>query len=289
MKKLISTICILLLLCGCAPRSAPADIAATTLPVYQFTAALCDGTGLCVARLVTESVSCLHDYSLNVRQVKAAQSAELIVISGAGLEDFMADILQGRNVVDASRGIALLESCHGHGHDHDHEHDHEFDSHIWLSPTNAMAMAENICRSLKQQYPQHCTTFDKNLDALNARLQQLLEYGQTQLGSLSCRELVTFHDGFSYFAHCFDLHILTAVEEESGSEASAKQLIGLISTVRQHDLPAVFTEANGSDASARVIAAETGCGVFTLDMAMAGDDYFEAMKHNIDTIREAFS
>ncbi len=287
MKKLISTICILLLLCGCTPRSAPADIAATTLPVYQFTEALCDGTGLTVARLVTESVSCLHDYSLNVRQVKAAESADLIVISGAGLEDFMADILEGRDVVDASAGIALLESCHGH--DHDHEHHHELDSHIWLSPTNAMAMAENICRGLKDRYPQHSAVFESNLLALNGRLQELMEYGQAQLGNLPCRHLVTFHDGFSYFAHCFDLHILAAVEEESGSETSAKQLIALIGTVREHDLPAVFTETNGSDASARVIAAETGCGLFTLDMAMAGDDYFEAMKHNIDTIREAFS
>lgn len=289
MRKIFSLILILLLLCGCAPQQASADIAATTLPVYQFTAALCSGTELTVTRLVTESVSCLHDYSLNVRQVRAAQSAELVVISGAGLENFMADILDGRNVLDASQGIALLESCHDHDHEHDHSHAHEQDSHIWLSPKNAMVMANNICDGLKKQYPQHSAVFDDNLQALVLRLQELLEYGQVQLESLSCRELVTFHDGFSYFADCFDLHILAAVEEEAGSETSAKQLIELIGTVREHQLPAVFTEANGSDASARVIAAETGCRLYALDMAMAGDDYFEAIKHNIDTIREAYS
>lgn len=44
---------------------------------------------------------------------------------------------------------------------------------------------------------------------------------KTSLESLSCRELITFHDGFSYFADAFDLTILRAMEEEAGSEASA--------------------------------------------------------------------
>lgn len=282
-------ICVLLIgiLSGCAGQAETADIAATTLPVYQFTTLLCDGTGLTVTRLVTESVSCLHDYSLNVRQVKAAESADLIVMNGAGLEEFMEDLLEGKQTIDASQGIAALEGCHDHEHEHDHGHHHEQDSHIWLSPANAMVMAENICAGLSAKYPQYTAIFETNLAVLLSRLQELLDYGKQQLADLSCQEIVTFHDGFSYFAHCFDLEILAAVEEESGSETSAHQLIELIQLVRQHDLPAIFTESNGSDASANVIAAETGAALYTLDMAMAGDDYFAAMRHNIDVLREA--
>lgn len=279
-------------LAGCSAQPT-ADIAATTLPVYQFTAILCQGTGLTVSRLVTESVSCLHDYSLNVRQVRAAESAGLIITSGAGLEDFMADLLTDKPTADASQGIELLESCHDHDHAHahaeNHDHAHEHDPHIWLSPANAMVMAENICAELKTHYPQHSDTFDANLSALLQQLQTLLDYGKTKLADLKSRELITFHDGFAYFAHCFDLHILAAVEEEAGSETSSKKLIELIELVEQHDLTAVFTEENGSDASARVIAAETGAALFTLNMAMAGDDYFAAMYHNIDTVWEALS
>ena len=104
---------------------------------------------------------------------------------------------------------------------------------------------------------------------------------------LSCRKLITFHDGFAYFAESFDLTILEAVEEESGSEASAKELKPLIELVRQYKLPAIFTEKNGSTSAAAVISAETGARVYTLAMALAGDSYFEAMYHNIDTIKEA--
>ena len=293
MKRIILVSLLLVLLCGCAQQNQNAEIAVTTLPVYEFTARICEGTPLTVARLVTEEVSCLHDYSLNVRQVKAAEAAETIVISGAGLEEFMEDLLHDADVIDASAGISLLEpEDHHHGHDHgegeSHEgHHHEEDPHIWLSPVHAMTMAENICHGLAGRYPQYQDTFRNNLEALNQDLEELNAYGQAQLESLSCRDLITFHDGFAYFADCFDLHIIEAVEEESGSEASAKELIHLIEEVEHHQLPAIFTEKSGSVSAAGIISRETGCGSFVLDMAMAGDSYFHAMYHNIDTVKEA--
>ena len=292
MKKFSVLLILLLLpalLSACASPGEPAQIAATTLPVYEFTAALCDGTPLTVTRLVTEAVSCLHDYSLNVRQVKAAEAAETIVISGAGLEDFLEDVLEGKDTIDASVGIALL--CAGEEaeeHDHDHEgHHHAQDPHIWLSPENAMAMAQTICDGLSARYPAYAATFSANLEPLLEQLRELQTYGDETLADLSCRELITFHDGFSYFAQAFDLTILEAVEEESGSEASARELIHLIEAVEEHHLPAIFTERNGSTSAASVIARETGTGCFSLDMAMSGDSYFAAMYHNLDTIKEA--
>ncbi len=302
MKKRISfLILVALLLSACATQEAPADIAATTLPVYEFTCRITQGTPLTVTRLVTQSVSCLHDYSLDVRQVKAVEAAEVVILSGAGLEEFMEDILADRNSIEASIGIPLLAGTteHDHGHKgadeaedtHTHEdahgHTHELDPHIWLSPIAAKSMAENIYAGLCEQYPAYQETFAENLEALLADLDALLEYGETTLSSLVCRELITFHDGFGYFADCFGLSILEAVEEESGSEASAQELIHLIEIAREHALPAIFTETNGSVSAADVIARETGATVFSLDMAMSGDSYFDAMYHNIDTIKEA--
>lgn len=279
------------LLCGCAPKTDYAPIAATTLPVWDFTSRLCQDTPLAVTRLVTEQVSCLHDYSLNVRQVKAAEAAQVVVISGAGLEDFLDDLLLDVPTIDASQGISLLHSEEGHEEEeHHHEedgHHHEEDPHIWLSPENAQVMAQNICEGLSRQYPDYEDTFRANLEGLLSQLEALQRYGEEQLSGLQCRELIPFHDGFSYFAQAFHLTILESVEEESGSEASAKDLIHLTELVRDHNLPAIFTEVSGSDSAAQVIARETGCKVYALDMAMSGDSYFEAMYHNIDTIREA--
>ena len=289
MKKFFLLLLPLLLLCGCS-REPSADIAATTLPVYDFTSALCQGTPLTVTRLVTEEVSCLHNYSLNVRQVQAAEAADVIVQSGAGLEEFLHDVLENKSVIDASEGIDLLcaEEDEDHHEHHAHEgHSHEEDPHIWLSPENAALMAENICRGLCQHYPQYQGVFQGNLTGLLEQLASLQAYGEHELAGLSCREMIPFHDGFSYFARSFGLTIVEAVEEESGSEASAKELIHLIELVREHGLPAIFVEKNGSGSAASILSRETGAKVYTLDMAMSGSSYFDAMYHNIDTIKEA--
>ena len=286
MKRLLAVLILFLFLVGCAAPAEQADIAATTLPVYEFTSRLCEGTGLTVTRLITESVSCLHDYSLSVRQVRAVESADTVVVSGAGLEEFMHDLLSGRNVIDASTGIPLLGCEHNHEDDHHH---HEADSHIWLSTENAKSMCANICAGLEEKYPQYASVFRTNLAKLTADIQILEDYGKQQLSTLSCRELITFHDGFAYFAQSFDLHILAAVEEESGSEASARELKELIGIIESHDLPAIFTEKSGSVSAAGIISRETGVAIYDLDMAMAGSSWFDSMYHNIDTIKEALS
>ncbi|MBQ7341144.1 MAG: zinc ABC transporter substrate-binding protein [Oscillospiraceae bacterium] len=285
MKKLTAFLCGLVmafLLCSCE-NTANAQIAATTLPVYNFTQAICENTGLQVVRLINEEVSCLHDYTLQISQMQAIERSEVVILSGAGLEDFL-ELPQNKNVIDASYGIPLLEgACHHEEEDHHHEED----PHIWLSPRNAMTMAENICAGLVKQYPGFADTFNENLKALLQKLEALDSYGTQELSSLSTRELITFHDGFAYLAECYDLTILEAIEEESGSEASASELIELIGLIEEHNLTAVFTERNGSTSAASVLSRETGVKICTLDMAMAGDSYFDAMYRNIDTLKEA--
>ncbi len=271
-----------LLLCGCAQRS-PAQVVATTLPVYEFSVRLCQGSGITVAKLVTENVSCLHDYTLTVPQMQLLEASQVTVINGAGLEDFLSDALTGRNIVDASQGLLLLE---GDLH-HDSGHVHGDDPHIWLSPANAKVMAQNICSGLQAQFPHYKDLFSVNLTGLMADLDALQQYADTQLRDLSCRELITFHDGFSYLADSTDLTIIQSVEEEAGSEASAAALIGLIQMVDAHHLPAIFTEVNGATAAASIISAESGVDIYMLDMAISGDSYFEAMYQNINTLKEA--
>ncbi len=275
---------------GCSSSADMPEVAATTLTVYEFTSRLCQGTNISVARLITESISCLHDYTLQVSQIQTIEAAQIIVTSGVGLEDFLSDIISSADtVIDASENVTILcrEDDHGHNHEHDHGHSHDQDPHIWLSPANAKIMAQNICAGLTKEFPEFKKIFSVNLQELIAELEALENYGVEVLAQLSCRKIVTFHDGFAYFADAYDLTILRAVEEESGSEASASELKELITLVKEHELPALFIEQNGSVSAASVIAAETGADLFVLDMAMSGDSYFKAMYHNINTVKEA--
>ena len=75
MIALLLAAVLVLALTGCAKKEhsegkPKADLLATTQPVYQLTCALTDGTGLSVGLLISESVSCLHDYTLTVSQME---------------------------------------------------------------------------------------------------------------------------------------------------------------------------------------------------------------------------
>lgn len=295
LKRIVSVILAVFLIlscfCGCTQeKESGLQIAATTWPVYQFTAAVCEGSGLSVTQVVTGQVSCLHDYTLTVRQMQAIEDADLIIMSGCDLEEFMEDALAGaQDVIECCDGVSFLEGeAHGHGEEeHEHDHEHEADPHIWMDPDNAAIMVDNIAKALSERYPAQAALFSGNAAAYCEQLRALKAYGEETLRELSCRELVTFHDGFAYFAAAFDLTILAALEEEDGAMASAATIEQIIGLVQEHALPAIFTETFGSDSAATVIAAETDVRVFTLSMAMSGEDYLTALRRNIDTVKEA--
>lgn len=293
MKKILAGACLFgLLLSACTPAAEPGDdgtlhILATTYPVYLFTTAVTEGVeGVEVTRLIQEEISCLHDYTLTVNDMKAIEAADVIVMNGVGLEDFMSDALATSDapVIDCSEGVELLAALGHEGHDHDAE----YDPHIWMDEGNVSVMLENITKALSDLDPDHVETYEANRAAADAAL----GYDAEKLSQLSGKPLITFHDGFQYFARATGLDLLKAIEEEEGAEASAAEIKQIVGLIGEYDIPAIFTEKNGSDATAQAISRETGCGVAQLDLVMSGDGsgiqpYVDAMNQNIDTILEA--
>lgn len=285
MKKriLAALLAALFLLSACAPAASEDDgklhVVATTYPVYLFATALTEGVeDVEVTLMVKEPTSCLHDYTLTVSDMKVLAGADVVLMNGAGLEDFMADALaqSDAKIIDCSEGIDLLLSEEHEGHD-GHDHDEEYDPHYWLDPRRAAKMVDNMAVGL----------------GVNNTVSDALEEGVKPLAArLGTEELITFHDGFRYFADFLGLDILKAIEEEAGSEASAKEIIEVTALIKEHGLPAIFTEKNGSEATAKAVQRETGVDIYQLDMIMSGDGkgiqpYLDAMNANINTVLEA--
>ena len=285
---------LLLTACGGGTASTPAEeddtlhILATTYPVYLFTTAVTEGVeGVEVTRLIREEISCLHDYTLTVNDMKAIEAADVIVMNGVGLEDFMADALASSDapVIDCSQGVELLPTL---GHE-DHDHDAEYDPHIWMDPERAAQMVWNVATVLSEVDTMNGDLYTANASAAEARLQSEV-VGVEDPDILA--GLITFHDGFQYFAQATGLDLLKAIEEEEGAEASAAEIKEIVGLIGDYNIPAIFTEKNGSDATAQAISRETGCAVEQLDLIMSGDGsgiqpYVDAMNQNIDTILEA--
>lgn len=306
MKKLLATLLALFLLAGCTSKPAPTSgdalhVLCTTYPVYLFTTAVTEGVdGVEISLLVNSKTSCLHDYTLTVSDMKAIERADVIILNGAGLEEFMEDALShsSAQVIDCSEGIELLEpfSEEGHAHSHDEE---EHDPHIWMAPDNAKIMVGNIAAGLGELFPAGRERFGTNRQAALDVLKSLGPLPLTDalaplrdFDALKGLPLITFHDGFQYFADFYGLDLLKAIEEEEGATASASEIREIVELIRERDIPAIFTERNGSTATAEAIAAETGCKVYELNMIMSGDGtgiqpYLDAMNHNLSTILEA--
>ena len=84
-------------------------VLATTYPVYLFTTAVTgEAEGVEVSLLVNQQTSCLHDYTLSVNDMKAIERADVIVMNGVGLEDFMSDALAHADaaIIDCSEAVS---------------------------------------------------------------------------------------------------------------------------------------------------------------------------------------
>lgn len=74
------------------------NVAATTYPVYQLANLLVgESDQVDVQLVIDQQISCLHDYTLTVNEMRILENADVILINGAGLEDFMMDALKTSN------------------------------------------------------------------------------------------------------------------------------------------------------------------------------------------------
>lgn len=117
-------------------------------PMYLFTKAVAEGSeNVEVELMIPAELGCPHDYDLQPNDMKKIQAADLLILNGAGLEEFAASQVQKANaniiLVDSSANVDVIEigdeheADHGHDHskeaakhDHDdHDHDHEGHEH----------------------------------------------------------------------------------------------------------------------------------------------------------------
>ena len=305
MKKTILALLLsgLMLLSGCAAgqpsRTTQAEFqaAATTYPVYLMAQAVTEGVeGVSVSLVIDQEVSCLHNYTLTMQDMRSVEQADVLLINGMGLEDFLDDVLENRTLIDCSQGITPREPEEDDGHNHglESDHSHETDPHIWMDPRNAAVMAQNIAQGLAELDPDHAEAYLANA---KAAAQELTEFREEMLELLDGGhyDLITFHDGFRYFAQALGLPLLASIEEEEGSEASAKEINEIAGLVKEYSLPVIFTEVNGSDATAQAIARETGCAVAQLSMCMDGpeegtlSDYYTVLADNVTAVVNGFA
>lgn len=280
-------------------------IVTSFFPIYLFALNLTEGVdGLTVRCLTPPAGGCLHDYQLQVSDMKALDRADIFLINGAGMEAYLSGVMETfpeLPVIDASQGVHLLESCAEHDHDHNHEeeddhhgHEHEMNAHIWLDAQNAIIMVGNLAEGLAAKYPAHAEKILKNRDAYIVRLEALDAELKAGLAGLPHADIITFHEAFPYFAQAYGLHVAAVLNQEPEDTLSPRTLAHLCETVEALGAPPLFIEPQYEDAAAQTVARETGAKVYVLDPAVTGPEgevplnyYEKVMRRNMAVLQDA--
>ena len=253
-----------------------------------------------VLNMTTSQTGCLHDYSLSTKDLKTLSNADILIINGAGMESFLDDVIDEYSdlkIIEASKGIDLIEDTEhdDHTEDHDHEdHDHDVNPHVWVSISKNIEEVSNIAKELSAFDPNHASEYEANADAYIAKLENLRTEMHAALDNVNNKDIITFHEAFPYFAEEFNLNIAGVIEVEPDSEPSAKEVENIISIINEKNIKALFTEPQYSSKIADTIAKETGASIYTLDPIVTGDanedaydDYIVKMQENLNTLKEA--
>lgn len=305
MKKRCSILLVLLLVLaavtGCASQAGGETVIVTSFyPMYVFASNVASGVpGAKVVNMADQSVGCLHDYQLQTRDMVTLETADVLVINGGGMEQFMDKIAQTYAqlpIVTASEGIAMIESAHS-DHDHAHGHEHEetcvLNAHVWLNPALARRQVMNIAAGLAAADEKNAAAYEANAAAYCERLDALEDEIRAQLAPYAGEKIITFHEAFTYFAEAFGLEVAGLIEHDSGEEPGTRELAQTCDLVKELGICALFVEPQYPQNAAQTIARETGATVYQLDPVVSGDgemdSYERAMRENARVFMEAFA
>lgn len=279
----------------------PLRILTSFLPMEIFTRNVVGDTpGVTVVSMFPASTGCPHDYALTPGDMKKIASADLFVANGFGMEEFLGEPVRRANpgirVVETARGVrpiregnddpARVAGGKGHGPG-------VVNPHTWVSPRNAILQVREIEKALSAARPADAAAFRRNADAYVSRLSALAAEFEEAAKTFRRRNIVTFHNVFDYLARDLGLQVVGEIETAPGQEPSAGEIRNLSRTIREKDVPAVFSEPQYSAKLAEALAREAGVPVRVLDPVATGSPartaYEDAMRRNLSTLKEALS
>lgn len=264
-----------------------------------------------LVNLTAPQTGCLHDYELSTKDMKILETADILVVNGAGMESFLDKVIAqypDLDIITASEGIELIEdedhnhdeedhdhdAEEAHNHDEDHDHDHSVNPHVWVSISKNIEQVKNIADKLSSLDSKNSSKINENADEYINKLEDLSDNMHSELASITHKDIITFHEAFPYFAEEFNLNIVGVLEVEPDSEPSAKELENIINTVKEYNIKALFTEPQYSSKVAETVANETSAKIYTLDPIVTGeanenaaDDYLNKMNQNLEVLKEA--
>lgn len=296
MKKILLTILLFLVPCslfltGCGSEKKDdgnLKIVTSFYPMYLDVMNITRGVaGVEVVNLTPPQTGCLHDYQLTPEDMKTLEDADIFVVNGLGMESFLDKVTEARpdlKIIDASDSPEIVPIMEGDVPN----------PHVWMSLTYAIQQVKNIQSKLSELDPERADKYKMYALEYVDELTTLRDEMHISLDMLQSKDIVTFHEAFSYFAAEFKLNIVAVIEREPGTEPTPQELAETIEKINALPVKVIFTEPQYSPKAAETIARETGAQIFELDPIVTGEakpenllDYPDRMLTNTLTLIKA--
>jgi zinc/manganese transport system substrate-binding protein len=232
----------------------------------------------------------VHVYTPAPADARKIADAKLLVVNGLGLEGWLPRLVQSAGskavIVAATDGITPLRI------------NSAADPHAWQSVADARIYVANIRDALMAADPADAAAFRANAATYLAKLDALDREVRSAVAQIAPerRKVISTHDAFGYFAAAYGVEFIAPLGVSTESEASARDIAGIITQIRSEKIPAVFLENISDVRLIRRISAETGARVGgTLFSDSLSDEkgdaptYIELVRHNIKALTSALA
>jgi ABC-type Zn uptake system ZnuABC Zn-binding protein ZnuA len=248
-----------------------------------------------------------HSYQPTPQDMVKITRADAIFANGFDLEEFLDDLLDGSGteaeLIVVSEGIQPLEmpdQDQADEEDHEDEEDHGrgmgYDPHVWFDPNNLVIWTENIVSALSNLDPDHAELYQANGQIYQEELIALDSWIRMEVERIpeENRELVTDHTSLGYFAVQYGFKQMGAVIPALTTEAetSGQELAGLIDTIRESKVKAIFVGIDFDPTLAQRVAEETGVDLVPLYFGSLSEGepagtYLDFMRYDVSAIVSA--
>ncbi|MDR0738956.1 MAG: zinc ABC transporter substrate-binding protein [Oscillospiraceae bacterium] len=279
-------------------------IIATLFPQYDFAKKIFKDKAQVTLLLPPGTES--HSFDPSPSDIKKVYSCDFFIYTGKHMEPWSEKIVSSlKNTktksIDVSKGIEFRKNCkecnqNNKAHSHSHAECHNYDPHIWLDPTLAVKIVDNILEKAIENKPQYESFFIENAEELKKELASIDE----EFESLFCKakeKKIVFVGRFAhyYFVNRYQIEYKSAFKGcFAGAEPSSKKLLKIINYVKENKLSCIYYEELNEPKIAKYISEQTGaellrfstCHNLTKEEFENEITYLDIMKQNMQNLKK---
>jgi len=268
---------------GCSEKNAVTDttqktikIAAVFYPQYIMCLNLTQNIpDIELSQPVSTSTFSFSDYEFTINDLAEISSCDILVINGAGMEHFPAQVLKLKEnkLIAAAENYPLINN----------------NPYIWMSPSGARYEVQRIAVGLSNLDPVHAQQYKANALIYEKKLASLSNEMHGILAAYKENSIVTFYEPVRYFADEFGLNILSVINCKSGTGPDKNEYAGFVHRIKSFQINGknicLYAEQQFPVSAETLIEKKTGLVVNKIDPCVSGplvpDAYIDAQEKNL--------